>query len=53
MVFTRSSIFVVIAFVLCLLAALVAGGVIVSSVFAWPWLVCGALTSYFLSMLVP
>lgn len=52
MIITRSSLFVVIAFVLALLATLIAGGVITGSSLTFDWLLSGSLTSYFLSLLV-
>lgn len=52
MAITRTNLFVIIAFVLFLLAAFVGGGLITSSFFKVDWLVPGGLASYMLALLV-
>jgi hypothetical protein len=52
MVFKRESIFILLAFVLFLFAALVGGGLITSSDLSVSWLIPGGLASYMLALLV-
>lgn len=52
MVFTRTSVFTLIAFILALLASLVSGGLITSSDLSFGWLLSGAAASYFLGQII-
>lgn len=51
--FVRSNFFVLVAFILALLSALVAGSVITSPDLQWTWLLAGSAASFYLSALVP
>lgn len=52
-IFTRSSVLVMLAFVFGLLATLVGGKIITSDTLAWQWLLPASLTSYYLSKIIP